>query len=107
MIINSLLSGEGGIDALKEDNPILESSLDLLNLCSGQFGSSAAESGGFGGTAPDSGGSGGRVTVQDISFNLASSPDLHGQCALLINLQLKFLKGLCVIREIMEIYILI
>jgi hypothetical protein len=77
----------------------------LLNLCSGQFGSSAAESGGFGGTAPDSGGSGGRVTVQDISFNLASSPDLHGQFVLLMNLQLKVLEQiLCIIREIMEIY---
>ncbi|XP_063691634.1 claspin-like isoform X2 [Bolinopsis microptera] len=72
------ISGEGGIDALAGDGSLLDNSMDLLNLCSGRFGSSAADSGGFGGTAPDSGGFGGRVTVQDISFNLATSPSLVG-----------------------------
>ena len=76
--VNLYLSGEGGIDALTGDGPVLDNSMDMLNLCSGQFGSSAPDSGGFGGTAPHSGSSGGRVTVQDISFNLAPSPDLLG-----------------------------
>ncbi|KAL5272041.1 hypothetical protein ACHWQZ_G000297 [Mnemiopsis leidyi] len=72
------ISREGGIEALEGDGQVLDNSLDMLNLCSGRFGSSAAESGGFGSTAPDSGSSGGRVTVQDISFNLDPSSDVLG-----------------------------
>ena len=63
---------------MEGDSSVLDNSMDMLNLCSGRFGSSAADSGGFGSTAPDSGSSGGRVTVQDISFNLDPSSDILG-----------------------------
>ena len=69
---------------MKGDSPVLDNSMDMLNLCSGRFGSSAADSGGFGSTAPTSSGFGGRVTVQDISFNLDPSSDILGQINLSI-----------------------
>ena len=73
---------------MEGDSSVLDNSMDMLNLCSGRFGSSAADSGGFGGTAPDSGSSGGRVTVQDISFNLDPSSDILGKGNLSISLLL-------------------